>query len=393
MENKKLQKKHIAIISVIVAIIVISVIALIILLSGNDTINLNDYLETKYVGYNESAEAKYDIDYEKIVADYAKELGLDSKDARVVFEYELEEYIDIDIENGYRLSNGDKVSFIWEVNEQFFEEKYGIELEYKDIHTKVSGLEDRAEYDPLENVTLKFQGMSSSGKAYLTSENEEYSWIEYVITPNTGLSNGDKITVSVQYEDYVDEMDLCESHGIKFTRTEREFTVEGLGDYISKLEEVPQEQLEKMQKQAEDVFKAHVASEWAETESVKGMTYLGSYLLKTKGDHDYGEANNYMYLVYKIDVTNSLGDISYYYYTRFEDIYISDEGEFAVNVLRYYTPKGSATYWWDKWTYSGEVFIEGEYYYLGYRKLDELFSYCVTNDLDDYTYESNVEDK
>lgn len=389
MDNQKNRKKYIAIGAIIGVIVLIALIILIVILCKKEKINLNDYLNISYSGYDENGNADFEFDYNGISKDFADEIGLKTDKEIYVFKHDLNEYIDGDINKIEGLKNGDEIYFKWRVNVKNLEEKYDIELEFKDVYEKVSGLKEIAEYDPLEMVTIKYSGMSKNGTAKIENKSD-YPWLKYSISKDYGLSNNDKITVEVQYDESIKQH--CLENGIRLTRLEREYTVEGLGEYFSKVNEIPEEQLVKMKKQAEDAFNAYVATKWEEKESVKAMTYLGSYLLNAKGEV-WRSANNYLYLIYKIDVSNSNGDFSFYYYTRFENLYITSEGDYVVDILTYEVPYGSASSFLGEWHLSGESFIEGDYWYEGYKTLDEIYSACVTSNLDEYTYDSNVEEK
>ena len=107
----------------------------------------------------------------------------------------------------------------------------------------------------------------------------------------------------------------------------------------------------------------------------EGMTYIGSYLLIPKESGD----KNYLYLVYKMDAWNdSDGYVSYYIYIEFNNLRMVD-GLCDVDLNDY-----SIT--------SNYIEFGGDYYYYGFKNLDEVFSKCVTENLEYYTYDSTVED-
>lgn len=390
MENKNNKKKYIAIACVSSAIILIIMIIAIVLICKDEKIDLNDYLEIKYIGYDGTGCVEFEINYSDISKDYAKKIDLDTDKDIFVFERDLRECINGEFNIAENLENGEEIYFEWIINASRLEEKYDIELKYEDVYEKVSGLEEIVQYDPFEKFIVEFSGMSNSGEAVFDYENEEYPWIEYYILENYDLSNGDKVTVEVRYNDDIEE--LCVKNGIELTRKECQYIVEGLGDYYSKIEDIPKTEFEKMQRQAEDVFKADVELNWDVKESMKGMTYLGCYLLNSK-DNVWGTVENYLYLIYKIDVSNDNGEFSYYYYTRYKDLYFTSDGESVVDILSYTIPDGSVESFLGEIYISGECFIEGDYWYVGYRTLDEIYSACVTTNINKYTCESDVEDK
>ena len=73
-------------------------------------------------------------------------------------------------------------------------------------------------------------------------------------------------------------------------------------------------------------------------------------------------------------------------------MHVTSEGENVVDILSYDVPYGNVDTFWGEPYISGECFIEGDYWYVGYRTLDEIFNACVTSELDEYSYESNVKE-
>ena len=390
MENKKNTKKYITIGLIVGVIVLIAVILLIVILCKDEKINLNSYLDIKYSGYDGTGNADFEINYSAIMKDYAEEIGIETEKEMYIFTQDLSECVHGELNKTEGLSNGDEIYFKWKVDVKTLENKYDIELLFDDVYEKVSVLEEIVAFDPFEDVVIEFTGMSKNGDAKIVSKNEEYSWIEYKISKDYSLSNGDKITVEVKNNDKIQQ--YCLENGIKFSRTEKEFTVEGLGYYFSTIKDIPEAEMTKMQQQAEDAFQAYVTSNWSDIESFKGMEYLGSYLLNLKGD-GWAMVNNQIFLIYRIDVSNSNGEFSYYYYTSFENLHITSEGDYVINILSYEVPYGNATSFMGELYLSGVSFVEGDYWYVGYRTLDEIFSACVTSNLDKYTCDSTVGDE
>lgn len=384
MDNGKRKKRIIIVtVSALAAVLAITGFIVFLVLVNKVKINLNDYLTISYSGYDSMGEADYKINYKKLIEDYAEKLDLNNQNAKIAFEFALEECVTLELSKEEQLSNGDSISLKWKVDNRLFKDKYGCTLEYKSTTEKVSGLQEMTEYDPFEKLGISYEGMAPHGKVKINKSDIEYYWLKYTVTPSEGLTNGDKVKVTIEYNDEVQQH--CKKEGIKIVSTEKEYNVEGLSKYVDDFSEIPDEQLSKMKNQAEDTLKSYVAANWVETESLKAANFLGCYLLSAKGDVGYGEAKNYLYLIYQIDVSNSEGEFSYYYYTRFDSMYITGEGDFVVDLLKYSVPKGGGSY-----HLYGEAFKHGKYYYLGYENLDLLFNACVTTKLEKYTYISNV---
>ncbi len=386
-----MNKRKILVISISSGIALLTVIALIIILiiTSKTDINLNDYITISYKGYDTVGEADCDLKVKKLLQDYGTELGITNEFEQIAFEFALEEYISVKLTKDEELSNGEKISLVWKVDNNVFEEKYGCTMKFSNDTKIVSGLKELVEYDPFEKNELVIDGVSSRATAKMKRNDVESNYFDYVITPNSGLSNGDKVTVKVECNESTEDYLLRK--GMKLVNREKEFTVEGLIEYVSKLDEIPQKEMDEMKKQAEDTYKAHVAENWSEAESAKAITYMGEYLLSAKSNLSYGDANNYLYLIYKIDVSNSEGDFSYYYYTCYNNLYIDNNGEFRVDIMNYKVPDGGYYYYLKK--LYGEAFWHGSYYYIGYETIDALFNSCILKKLEKYSYTTNITEK
>ena len=79
--------------------------------------------------------------------------------------------------------------------------------------------------DPFTAVSVRFSGMSGEGRAELqiSDRNAEYTdAAKFEVTPDTGLSNGDAVTVKAQAP-----------LGWRFDPSEKQFTVEGLTEWVT----------------------------------------------------------------------------------------------------------------------------------------------------------------
>ena len=358
----------------IFAIVVIAIIGKIIG-ALNNKINLNDYLTIEFNGYDTYGTASVDFDTEQLVEDNEDLLEIESENEMLRKMMAIESYVSAKLDKTEDLKNGDTVKLEWKVDKKKLEENLGCKIKYSDIKEKVKTLDELTEYDPFEDLLVVYEGVSPNASVRIDTSKLKYSFLYFTADETTGLAVGDKIKVSISDESTMEY--YCASEGVKITKTEKEYTVDKLPSLITKLSEIPDEELDKIKSESEDAMFAHVAQHWAESESLKGMEFLGNYLLVAK---DGG--SNHLYNVYRIDISNSLGDFSYYWYTAFAKLMVLDDGTFTVDYSDYYTPNGN----------SSERFTMDNYYYYGYEHLDSLFNACVTRNVDNYTYESNVEE-
>lgn len=318
----------------------------------------------------------------------------DSKPAKVPSYSILESAVKYTIEPDEGLKNGDTVTVTAEINEDIIAD-YDFKLVGEPQTYTVSGLDEVKEFDPFEGITVTFEGIAPNASAVVKDIPGDMS-LKYVFDKSSGLSNGDTVTLSVETYSGTELEQYCLSYGKVPTASSKTYTVEGLASYASKLEDIPDDTIAKMDSQAQDILKAYAAANWAKESKLTDMNLIGYYFLAPK-DGLSGSTNNYLYLVYKNsmyigknsnDVT--VGDVSYYYYTCFSDIMLMEDGTCSVNLTNYSTPSEDC-----KFEYEYEGFFgnsTGYYHTNGYKDLDSMFSDCVTTKIDKYTYENTVED-
>lgn len=401
--------KIIAVALGIIAVIVIAVIGI----KATKKIDFNDYIVVEYDGYNTRGTASWHFDSEAFEKDYGSKLKFDTKklekelqDAN--FDYLFwygegflkatgcewaEEMVGGSLENSTQLSNGDEITFVWDDDDiTEMGEYFNYKFKYSDITVEVSGLEELQNFDPFDGVSLIYTGFSPNGNAEVQKSANAgvYQYITYDMDKSSGLSNGDVITVTASYgygsnlEDYT-----AENFGMLPSQLTKEYTVEGLGYYASKLSDIPEETLAAMQQQGVDILMANSVN-WDEHESTSGISYIGSYLLVAK-DPSTNWNKNEMILVFKVTVNVDCDDpdthdmFSYYYALSFYDIVVLPDGVVSVDLSDYSKTSDSFRKeydfggWWTttlKWD--------------GYEKIDSLFNKKVTANLENYSYESSV---
>ena len=117
------------------------------------TIDVNDYLTTYVSGYDGTGSAVADVDYERLVADYAKASGIKAdSDQYFGLEVAIESYVEAECD-GYNLSNGDKYAVTWNIPNNIVETNKVI-LKYEPKTFTVSGLKDKpAPFTDLNELT------------------------------------------------------------------------------------------------------------------------------------------------------------------------------------------------------------------------------------------------
>jgi hypothetical protein len=176
---------------------------------------------------------------------------------------------------------------------------------------------------------------------------------------------------------------------------EKNYTVEGLGNYVSSIDELTDDAITSMKKQAQDTLTAYAANTWRTGQVLGDMEYLGLYLLTPKSS-DYSTDNNQVILVFKVTANDSIDDYNvynestYYYTTTFYNLVAMPDGTVTVDLTRYSTPNDNFSrvvqYGERSWEYY-------TYYYYGYETFDTMFNKSVTAKVEKYNYVSNVTQK
>ncbi len=360
-------------------------------------INLNDYLEVEVSGYDTVGTASYSIDYEKMIKDNPKAFGLDKEpkdEDLVAVGLRLMGLVEGDLDKDEGLSNGDKITFTWdEIDKDDVD--YKVKFKSDPYETTVEDLKEAEVYDPFESdITVSFSGVSPNGQIEVKNNSE----LSIDCDKQSGLKNGDVVTVEVisPYGGEVNEY-LAEKGKI-VKETTKQFTVEGLSSYAAKYDEIPEDMQQKLKKQAEDTFKSQAAN-WDNENSIKVMEPLGYYFLTGKEGFEVSP-NNTLYLVYKITVNmkgfasadaeeETTGEDSYYTYFRYDDIMILEDGTCSVDLSSGYACENTCD---SSWGYDSFWVGKQAYEFRGYKDLESMFSDAVTSKIGEYDYDNTVED-
>ncbi len=389
-----------------IAIACVAIVALIAVVAyvskAAKTIDLNKYLTIEAEGVDGFGRVKATIDWDAIEEKYGDQLSF-SNAAKSEFGVLLDlmtpieglsECVTVKIKENDNLSNGSTVEYSWDIDEDLDKYLKKCKVKYKDGSYTVSGLKEVGTFDAFADLTVEFDGIAPNGRANINYLGDELNYYDYSCDKSNGLKNGDVVKVTI------DESKLeyyAEYLGKVPAELEKEFKVEGLESYVTKLADIDQAGMEAMQQQATDVFNAHVAQTWGDGEELLSLTYIGDYLLSSKNSDSWG-TNNILILVYKAEVRNSVsnnkGD-SYnkvndiYWYIRYENLMLDAGGKTVVNISDYGTPNnrftvdsGVGSGWWGTQTW----------YYYGYQSVNDLYKEAVTKYIDSYNHEDNVDE-
>lgn len=404
-----------------VAVAAVVVVGGVLIATHKPTVNLNKYITLSAEGYNSIGTLDVEFDTDKLEKDYGKKIAKNFQKAMKNHEedtYGLSNLAGSLYEGGEtslfvtycadgsadktrNLSNGDVVTYTWDgVNEQTkkeAEELFGVKIKCSDVTYKVSGLTAVNTFDAFDGVEVEFDGISPDGSATVNTlpTAEAAEGLYYTLDEQYNLANGDTVTVTV-HSNRDDFSDCIEKYGAIPAATEKTYTVEGLNEYVTDSDGLTDSVLVSLQNQAEDVLNAYIAKSWdSECVTLKGMSYLGYYILTPKNKDNYGVSQDVIILPYQVTSHNHFeddkgqvydADVSYYWYIAFRNVSKDADGNIAGGLDDYYTANASFDVktglddgWWEKyWSYDG------------YQTLDELYSNAVTRNVEDYNHQDNV---
>ena len=417
-ENTKMKKHNPA--KVLVPIAAVAVVA-----AGGwafanrtPTIDVSKYMTLSADGYNTVGKLNIDFDTNKLEQDYGKQIttrfkkqmknlkddtfGLSSLTASLYDGYEADLFAETcatgSADKTKNLSNGDVVTYTWDDNSDEAEEAFGVKVKYTDITYTVSGLASVNTFDAFDGVDVEFSGISPDGRATVNSlpTAAEAQGLYYTLDENSGLSNGDTVTLTV-HSNRDDFSDCIDRYGAMPQATEKTFTVEGLNEYVTSADTLSDSVLVSLQNQAEDVFKSYAAQRFSNGQTFKGMTYLGNYILTPKNKDSWGDKDRIV-LAYQVtvhhDYTSELNttydaDDSFFWYITFNNVSKDADGNIASGLNDYDTPTTFVKIDSGVQKYSFSSSTETWEYY-GYASLDSLYNAAVNQYVENYNHQDNV---
>lgn len=401
---------------------ILSVLFLVLVSCGmaTPTIDLNKYIKIEFEGVNTAGTATASFDETQFSNDWADKLKISSNGKKLLKEQygddfknhiegvDLSEFIVVavsgSLDKSSGLSNGDTVKYSFSFDEAEITDFIDCKLEYKDIEKEVEGLKEPETFDPFEGVTVEFTGIAPGGRAEVKPSSS--GALFYELDKKDNLSNGDTVTVKVTSLGGDINTYCLETMGKIPSATEKTFTVEGLPKYVTSLDEIPEDLLNKMKKQAEDVFESNAAKWEHEDRSedayrymeLKDLKYVGEYLLVSKSGDNYSH-NNILTLVYEpviyVDVLHMdkkyEDTFAYYWDISFYDILIDQEGKVVADTNAYDQSKGKIQK--ETGVPDGSSLKNYDEYTLpGYETMDDVYRELISKNLESYEHDDNIND-
>jgi hypothetical protein len=366
---KKSLKINPKIAGIIIAAAAAAVILIAVAAGYRPAVDADKYLSAAYSTYDTVGKAEVTFDADAFVNDNAKKVKLDKKQLakygdRMGLDTEFSgstgDMIDQMVQLGIvqskdtaaaellsqtlelsfsvspteKLSNGDKVSLKWTFSEdekKEIEDVFHCRLQADPTEFTVDGLKKLGSFDPFDGIGVNFVGTAPAGVATVTGTGSAREGLNYQLDKNSGLNNGDTVTVTVSTNTGETLSDYCaNTFGEIPSKTSSTFTVQGLPTYVQSLSEIPADTMKEMQAQTLNVVKTFIDGDYTDQSSVSEITCKGSYFLKMKDSNSQNgsDAVNCCYVIAQCDVTNNdFGTVRVYYPVPFQDLLIDKDGK------------------------------------------------------------------
>ena len=131
---------------------------------GGKSVDVNEYVNVEFDGYDGYGNARANIDYSKLEDDL-KNIVKDDVTEFDIISVELVAEGELDKASG--LSNGDNIKYVWNVNEdnvKSLNKKLGVKLKYKDLSNKVEGLKDPKDFSVSDILDISVSGVAPQGQ-------------------------------------------------------------------------------------------------------------------------------------------------------------------------------------------------------------------------------------
>ena len=329
-------------------------LVIVFLVVGNKTAyKLSDYTEVTFEGVDGSGTVEVKLK-DDLIIELADNMGVDLRKMRdsdgtdwgnvikmatknlaeIMTVYAAIKSVDLTPDKKENLKNGDTVTVTYTFDE---EKAKAAKAEFiaDPLTVTVSGLSEVKEIDPFESLEVSFEGASPN--AYVTYENkgteEPLNYIWFDTDSRDGLKLGDTVTLKVEgYE----EESFIKNYGVKFSQTEKTYTVENVDAFITENKELDAAALEVM-KPATEGYIDEYFNESSRKEAVKAtdISFVGYYLLTNKNT-DVWLGYNKVYMIYSATVSSKEKDKQFkpttvFFPVEYDDIKLLADGTYEIN--------------------------------------------------------------
>ena len=355
----------------IAAVTTAMVMAVVLTACGGAKVDLKQYVSAAFDGANEHAAIQVNVDYDGMAAEINKHNKGNGSLADSLSAATLSNAISYSCDKAEGIANGDTVTVTFTVPEELTK-TYDFSVTNTELTFKAEDLPLLAKIDAFADVNVHFGGTAPFGTASVenNSSSEFLQQVSFQLDKDSNLNNGDTVTVTAVYDDY-----LTETYGYIPESDTKTYTVEGLDAYMTSFDGLPDGALDELFSDSRDRVESLIANKsdicnafinWGsydtydvDTQNLKLST---SYLLVSKGA-DFGAKYSNMYIaVYHTTGTVEWGGRKYsgdmYIAVSYKDLKFDESGNLIVNLA------------------------DAEYTY--FKTADDAYNYWMTSSKDRY---------
>ena len=331
-------------------------------------VDLKQYVTAEFDGANEHADIRVTVDYNAIAEAVNKSNKGNGSLADSLNAQTLSNAISYSCDKAENISNGDTVTVTFTVPEELTK-SYDFSVTNTTMTFKAENLPLLSKIDAFADVNVHFSGSAPFGTASVenNSGSDFLQQVDFQLDKTENLSNGDTVTVTAVYDDY-----LTETYGCIPESDTKTYTVEGLDSYMTSFDGLPDGALDEVHTDSRDRVESLIANkeqicgafiDWStdtpdtyqvDTQNLKLYT---SYLLVSKGA-DFGAKYSNRYIaVYH--TTGSMSKKSWfgdsyngdmYIAVDYKDLKFDESGNLIVNLTdaeyTYFTTADNAYNYW-----------------------------------------------
>ena len=345
------------------------------------SVSLNDYVKISANGYDGYGSASLSFDTKRFVADYDDKMNASATVKKLMKQYTdtaaevlLDTYVQYEMVPFEDLSNGDEITVTWKIDDKLIKDNFGIDIQYSDMTYKVDGLDAVGEIDVFTGVEVSFEGIDNYGTARAsvnTAVNPALEFVKIEIDPESGLSNGDEVNVTVSLT--ISETYFISKFGGLPAETTKAYVVEGLGKEVDTLSG---KDIQELIDYGHEKIEESINLSWSfSTERYDSCTYLGYCYEKLQNGMD----SDQLILIYRVDAGNEdMANFSFYTYVTLYNL-----AEYEGGVIK----AESEDYGYRNELNKNVIYIpdtETRFYYWGYPTMDEAVQ-SIMNEMDSNT--------
>lgn len=241
--------------------------------------------------------------------------------------------------------------------------------------------------DPTPYLSVELSGMSGEGTAAWSFDSEGFAaacgedvkdaaglaaCVDGSLDKAEGLSNGDTVT----FRWNCDADTAQQEHNAVLAPEDATFTVEGLDEWVTALDQIGQTDWDTLAAAGEDALRQR------EGDAITGAECLGGYMLVRQDvSSEMVDVHNMLYAAYKVEAQLPDGSsLTYYAGVGFGDLVLHGDGSVEVTGDYGFMAYGNI-----------DVKAGGDYYnFTGFETLEDMNTECIDGYQGMYSVESNV---